>query len=386
MNDVLERVGLGRAWAAVVGGIVAILALGSVLFPRAVYAKFVWHYFWGPVYADALGGSCAAWADGNQQVLSSTECQSLKADPTRLADLGPVAEPGYTVVSEVGYALTLVIMLVGVGLLLRRLAIDRYRVGFYALIPFMFLGGALRVLEDANNRAIDVGADQAIAYPWNTLLISPLIYFTVFFLALGAVVVSIRLARTDRVDGYEYPLAVIGTALLVVNLLILGYLAATRTFVSFHPLILVVNLVGAVVATAATWYAVDRFAPGLNEGTGMMGVVIIFGQAIDGVANVVGLDWASELGLGYDLVPKHPVNAFVVDVTGSVLPASVTNVTGDAWPFLLIKLAAAVFVIWIFDEAVYEESPRFTIMLLIAVVAVGLGPGTRDMLRATFGV
>jgi uncharacterized membrane protein len=213
-----------------------------------------------------------------------------------------------------------------------------------------------------------------------------LIYFTVFFLALGAVVLSIRLARTDRVGGYEYPLAAIGTALLVVNLLILGYLAATREFVSFHPLILVVNLVGGIVATAATWYAVDRFAPGLNEGTGAMGVVIIFGQAIDGVANVVGLDWASELGLGYDLVPKHPVNAFVVDVTGSVLPASVTNVTGDAWPFLLIKLAAAVFVIWIFDEAVYEESPRFTIMLLIAVVAVGLGPGTRDMLRATFGV
>jgi uncharacterized membrane protein len=315
-------------------------------------------------------------------VFSSGECQGL----TDGSSIGPIAEPGYTIVSEVGYAVILIVMLVGVGLLLRRLAIERYRAGFFALIPFMFLGGALRVVEDVNNRAIDLSVDQAIPYPWNTLLISPLIYFTVFFLALGAVLVAIRLDHSGRVEGYEYPLAGIGTALLVVNLLILAGLAATQEYVSFHPLILIVNLVGAVVATAATWYAIDRFAPDLHAGTGLMGVPIIFGQAIDGVANVVGLDWASELGLGYDLVPKHPVNAFVVDVTSSLLPASVIEVTGDAWPFLLIKLVAAGFVIWLFDEQVLEENPRFTIMLLIAVVAVGLGPGTRDMLRATFGV
>jgi len=386
MNDVLERVGLERAWAALVGGAVTILALGSVLFPRAVYAEFVWHYFWGPVYADAKGGSCAAWDDGGQQVLSSGECTSLKANPDRLADLGPVAEPGYTIVSEVGYAFVLIVMLVGVGFLLRRLAIDFRGSGFFALLPFMFLGGALRVVEDANNRAMELGAEQAIAYPWNTLLISPLIYFTVFFLTLGAVLVAIRLDRTGTVEGYEFPLAGIGTALLVLNLLLLAVLAATQDYVSFHPLILGVNLVGAVVATAAVWYGIERFAPDLHAGTGLMGIPIIFGQAIDGVANVVGLDWASELGLGYDLVPKHPVNAFVVDVTSSVLPASVLSVTGDAWPFLIIKLLAATFVIWIFDERVFEDNPRFTIMLLIAVVAVGLGPGTRDMLRATFGV
>jgi len=386
MNDVLERIGLERAWAGLVGSIVAVLALGSVLFPRAVYAEFVWHYFWGPVYADAYGGSCAAWADGGQQVLSSGECTTLKANPDRLAELGPIAEPGYTLVSEVGYAITLLVMLVGVGLLLRRLAIERYRAGFFALVPFMFLGGALRVIEDANNRAIDIGADQAIAYPWNTLLISPLIYFTVFVLALGALLVAIRLDRTGRVDGYEYPLAGIGTALLALNLLVLVVLAVTRDYVSFHLPILAVDLVGAVVATAATWYAIDRFAPDLHAGTGLMGVPVIFGQAIDGVANVVGLDWAAELGLGYDLTPKHPVNDFVIDVTQSVLPASVIEVTGDAWPFLVVKLFAAAFVIWVFDDSVYEDSPRFTIMLLIAVVAVGLGPGTRDMLRATFGV
>ena len=85
-----------------------------------------------------------------------------------------------------------------------------------------------------------------------------------------------------------------------------------------------------------------------------------------------------------DLDPKHPVNRFVQDVTGDLLPQSVTAVTGDAFTFLLVKLVAAVFVVWVFDEEIFEESPRFTFMLLLAILAVGLGPGTRDMLRATF--
>jgi uncharacterized membrane protein len=51
-----------------------------------------------------------------------------------------------------------------------------------------------------------------------------------------------------------------------------------------------------------------------------------------------------------------------------------------------VKLVAATVVVWVFDEQIFEESPRYTMLLLVAVLAVGLGPGTRDMLRATFGV
>jgi len=114
--------------------------------------------------------------------------------------------------------------------------------------------------------------------------------------------------------------------------------------------------------------------------------VLLWGHSVDGVANVVGLDWMPALGAGPNLVPKHPVNAAVVDITGAVLPSSVLAVTGDTWPFLLLKLAAATFVIWVFEPDLLEESPRYSILLLVAVLAVGLGPGTRDVLRATFGV
>ena len=62
------------------------------------------------------------------------------------------------------------------------------------------------------------------------------------------------------------------------------------------------------------------------------------------------------------------------------------GLAGTAWPFLLVKIVAALAVVWVFDEQIFEESPRYAILLLIAIVAVGLGPGTRDMLRATFGI
>jgi uncharacterized membrane protein len=116
-----------------------------------------------------------------------------------------------------------------------------------------------------------------------------------------------------------------------------------------------------------------------------MGLVVIWAHAVDGVANVVGIDWAKELGLPADLVPKHPVNRALIRV-GEQFPETVQHFIGTAWPFLVVKLVAAVFVVWVFDEQIFEESPRYAILLLVAIVAVGLGPGTRDMLRATFGI
>jgi uncharacterized membrane protein len=213
------------------------------------------------------------------------------------------------------------------------------------------------------------------------------IYFTVFFVTLGAVVVAVAVERWGFVDDYQRPLFALGSAVLGVTLGYLAYLALTGgNDVTFYPQVIVVMLVGATLTALATWALIERFAPGINAGTGQIGLVVIWGHAVDGVANVVGLDWMTALGAGPNLVPKHPVNQFVVDFTASTLPASVLAVTGDAWPFLLVKLVAATFVVWVFEESVFEESPRYTMLLLVAVLAVGLGPGTRDMLRATIGV
>jgi uncharacterized membrane protein len=367
-----------RAWAAAVLTVAALLVVGSLLFPRAVYGGFLWHYFWGPVYADAHGAACAVWNGGARTLLyAASECRAAAE---------PVAYPGYTLVSEVGYMVTLVVALYGVLILLRRLDIGRRRRFFLALVPFVFFGGALRVVEDTVNAARVADATPALSYPWNAFIISPVIYFTVFAVTLAAVVASVALARNGATDTYEYPVAAIGTALAVLTIGYLGVLSATTGYVEFNPLILLVTLTGATLAAAATWWLVERYAPEVAVGTGLAGPVVVWGHAVDGVANVVGIDWGAELGLRADLVPKHPANRFVIDVTQAVLPPSIVHYTGTGWPFLLLKLVVAVVAVWLFNEEIYEESPRYTILLLVAILAVGLGPGTRDMLRATFGV
>ena len=378
MATVSERVGVDpeQLWIGGVLSLAVALVVGSLAFPRVVYDGFIWHYFWGPVQADANSAVCAVRQGGVTRYLTSADACAAAAEP--------VAYPGYTLVSEIGYMVTLLVMLTGLVFLLRRLDIGTRRDFFYALLPFIFFGGALRVVEDANDTP---GAAEAlISYPWNALVISPIIYFTVFGITLAAVVASVALARAGFADDYERPLFVLGSLVLAVTVGYLLWLSITDPNVEFYPQVLVVILVGSTLAAGATWWLIESYAPEINAGTRAIGFVVLWGHAVDGVANVVGLDWMGALGAGPNLVPKHPVNQAVVDITGSVLPPSVLSITGDAWPFLLVKLTAATFVLWVFEEEIFVESPRYAMLLLVAVLAVGLGPGTRDMLRATLGV
>jgi uncharacterized membrane protein len=366
-----------RLWGATVLALLAALVGGSLLFPRIVYDRFVWHYFWGPVQADANSATCAVIDGGTVSYLRSADACAAAPEP--------VAYPGYTLVSEAGYVITLLLALIGVVFLLRKLEIGGDRRFFFALVPFMFFGGALRVVEDANDAV--PAAEALISYPVNTLVISPIIYFTVFFITLAAVVATVYADRGGALDDYARPLAGIGGALVALSV---GYLLALALAgvrnVEFYPQVTLVVLLGATAAASATWWLIERYKPEINAGTGRIGYVVIWGHAVDGVANVVGLDFMPLLDAGRNLVPKHPVNRAIVEFTGSTLPESVLAITGDAWPFLLVKLVAATAVVWLFDGEVFEESPRYTILMLVAIVSVGLGPGTRDMLRATFGV
>ena len=370
-----------RAWAAVVAGLVAVLGVGYLLFPRIVYDRFIWQYFWGPVAADGHGTTCAARSDGTVEYLQGTQT-CAEADAASQI----VAYPGYTPVSSLGYITVLLIALAGVYLLLKRLDIGTDRRFFYALFPFMLFGGALRTVEDAGVSAVRAGAEPLVAFPYSALIISPFIYITVFLLTLACVIAAYAAAERDLIERYDYALFGLGSGIVVLTVGYLGVLAVTTEFTEFHAQVLVVTLVVATAAAWGTWRLIERYAPQVNAGTGWMGFVIIWGHAVDGVANVIGLNWMPTLGAGANLVPKHPINAAIVEYTGRYLPEAIVAVTGDAWPFLFVKLAAASFVVWIFEPEVMEESPRFSILLLVAVLAVGLGPGTRDMLRATFGV
>ncbi|WP_255195767.1 DUF63 family protein [Halorarius litoreus] len=375
----------GQAWLATFLGVVAALALGVLVAPELVWDRFLWHYFWGPVFADANNAACAVMQPGGPQLLySQSSCVAADSGGT------VVAEPGYTLVSEVGYAVTLVFFLVGLLDLLERLDVGRTKTLFFALVPFMFFGGALRVVEDAND-AVPQGVDAILTYPWNTLIISPIIYFTVFFVTLAALVVTVYASNRGYVDGYDRPLFAIGWLTVVVTVGFLLYfvptaLAGAIDGAGFYPQMTLVTLGIAALLAVVLYRAIDRYKPEINAGTGLIGLVVIFGHAVDGVANVIAADWIGTLGIPVEYSAKHPVNRFIISFTEGVQPEWLSAVIGTSWLFLVVKLVAATAVVWVFDEQIFEEEPRYAVLLLVAILAVGLGPGTRDMLRATFGI
>ncbi|MDL5361263.1 DUF63 family protein [Halalkalicoccus sp. NIPERK01] len=377
MDDVSDRIDPARAWVAAAITALTALVVGSFAFPRRVHDGFLWRYFWGPVVADGTGSTCAQRIGGETRLLdSAVECQQAT---------GIVAEPGYTTVSTLSYAVVLVFSLVGVVFLLRRLDIGRERGFFFALFPFMLFGGALRTVEDASVAMLRTTGEPAISFPLSGLFISPLIYFTVFFVTLAALLVSVAAARRGLVPRYEYPLAAIGTLAFATTIGYLGWLSVTTDVLGFHPAVAFITLVGATLVAGLAWIGTERFVPAVNVGTGYMGVLVVWGHTVDGIANVLSLDWASELGIP-SYTPKHVVNSAIIEITGALQPRSISEAIGTAWPFLFVKIGAALFVVWVFNDEIFEESPRYSMLLLVAILAVGLGPGTRDFLRATFGI
>ena len=376
--ELLDELDPTRAWLAAFLGGIAALVIGSVAFRPQVYDGFLWRYFWGPVDADAHGASCAVRSGGvTERLYSQSACAA--------AD-GIVVTPGYTTVSTISYAVVLVFMLVGVLLLLRALNVRMTAQFYYALVPFMLLGGALRVVEDVNVAFIRAEEGMLLSYPAVALIISPFIYFVMFAFTLTALVAVIYLARQGVSERYEPPLAAVGAVALAGVVGWLLFISATSELVGFFPAVAIITLGGATLIAAVFWWASQRYAPFINNGTGLIGALVVWGHAVDGVANVLSLDWTDELGIGVTYTSKHVVNEATVRITGNVQPEWLSEAIGTAWPFLFIKVAAAIFVVWVFNDEIFEESPRYAYLLLIAILAVGLGPGTRDMIRAMLAI
>ena len=134
--------------------IIVIILAGIVLMPSVFYDQWIWKYYWGPVVADASGGIA---------VYNGVE-----------------AREGYTILSEITYAIILVIALYAIYRLLKRLKITVDWRFTLALMPYILFGPISRVLEDS----------EFFGEPFVYWYISPLIYlqitiYALFFLILG---------------------------------------------------------------------------------------------------------------------------------------------------------------------------------------------------------
>jgi uncharacterized membrane protein len=399
-----------KLWFAAISAVIAVIALGCLLYPEIFWDKFMYRYYWGPLEVDAH-----------------------ESGPIEQSD-GYVIDQGYTLVSELTYGIVLIIALYGIFRLFERLDIKidiRFTV---SILPYIFLGGTLRVMEDG----------EIFRAPYVYLMISPVIYFVIGALILVMVassrvldgkknyssieklilsarpffvfnvvyiliymfhydrfnfivhpyvpmtlsilvlfVMYIQLKRRDEFDGYQ-SMFLFGIFLLGFSVFILAlwpdiavwkaaYLEAHGGDIVTHPEAVPIVLAISMGVTLAV-YAVGRKLMAKREVAGIytapINLLIIFGQMLDAVATYIGVD-------RYGYAEKHPVPDFLFETFGT------------SAVFIPIKLALACAIVYIMDISFKEELKTYPILkelIKIIVIILGLAPGIRDMLRTAMGI
>ncbi|MFB6157863.1 MAG: DUF63 family protein, partial [Haloferacaceae archaeon] len=160
-------------------------------------------------------------------------------------------------------------------------------------------------------------------------------------------------------------LAASGTAVLAPTLAAAAAVGVVRGTVS--ALWPAVGLVVAVGVAAAAWAALRRLRPDVAL-TGRVGPLAVFAHALDGVSTAIGVDV-----LGYG--ERTPLSRLVIEA-GRALPTA--DLLGSGWLFVAVKVLVAAAVVAAMTDLVREE-PTEGNLLLALVVAVGLGPGTHNL-------
>ncbi|WP_435155105.1 DUF63 family protein [Haladaptatus sp. DFWS20] len=222
-----------------------------------------------------------------------------------------------------------------------------------ALAPWMVVGAGLHALYQV----------QVIPESIAPLFGTPAVYLTTFVVAGVVWLISLR-RFTATVPRVLASVGIVGIALVLA--LALWHGVQNDSLRLFWPL---VALVVAVLFTGVLWAMTQYFYPHVAVITGAVGVLTLFGHALDAVSTAVGIDVlnASE---------RTPVSRAILEFA-EVLPTA--DVIGVGWLFILVKLAIAEFVVILFADYVAEE-PAEGYLLLGVVAAVGLGPGAHNLI------
>jgi len=271
----------------------------------------------------------------------------------------------------------------------------------FASVPLLILGGVVRVLEDADS----------FEPPIQFFFISPLVYgvlviYGLFILALGVWLSRSPLSSLTKGLGLiSFAIASYGMwwyfapgnwlhpstwALLVFcasaltaefykgkplrdPVLFFGITSTLTVFLTYLNLAQneMVNsemfwntLTIASFLTLIVWFVCQVV---IEKPLNPLYVLLYFGHFVDGSATYLGIDQ-------YGYTEKH------------VLPDFFIEYFGTAFVMLPLKFLVVTGIIYALEsEQSKEEEPQLVALLLMFLLALGLGPGTRDVLRIMFG-
>jgi uncharacterized membrane protein len=259
----------------------------------------------------------------------------------------------YTLVDTLTYA---IILIIAVYLLYRWLKKSEITIDLdftLATIPYVVMGGLLRVLEDTG----------IVPSPWHVLLITPLIFFVIFGYAICALVISRVLEERGVLSSYSkgYGGAGIGACVVAAIMLVAFGLSPAGGIIALDVLFIIMAM---ALGTSLLVWAVLKYLFKWIYVSDILYKLLIFGHMLDASATSFGIDLHE---LAY--VEQHVVGSALIDATGT------------AFSMYLLKLVVIVPAIYILEIYRKEGNQELWHLILLAMIMVGMAPGIRDMVR-----
>jgi len=270
-------------------------------------------------------------------------------DPIRLG------QP-YNIVDTFTYAIILVLSVYLVYRWLQRSGVALDSPFIIATIPYIVLGGLLRVVEDTGMIQSDL----------RFLLVTPLIFFVVFFITAVSLVLSRILEKKGLVPHFLTFYGGIGTGASVLVACMLAWFGLTRAVLDLTVLVAIL-LIAAVTSLAVMGLLQRVFR--WEYAKDPLYRLLIIGQMLDASATGYGIDFG-------------PIPYQEVHVVGSAL----IRWTGTAFSLFPLKLLVVIPAIYVLEMYRREGNREFANIVLLAMIVVGLAPGVRDMVRMVLHV
>jgi uncharacterized membrane protein len=264
----------------------------------------------------------------------------------------------YNIVDTLTYA---VILVIGVYLLYRWMSQSTWfsDIGFkidtgfiLATLPYVFLGGVLRVVQDTGMIKGDL----------QFLLVTPLIYLVLFFYTITMLFLSRFITLQGLTKNFLTFYAFAGIiSTFIVSLVLLAW-GINNAHVDLFVLSIIPLM--AITATLLVW-ACMRYVLRWKYVTDPLYLTLLFGQLLDASATSYGID----LHPSVRYIEQHVVGSGLIELTHTAFVM---------FPLKLVVLFPAIYIMELYRK---EANPAFWHLVLLAMIVVGFAPGIRDMTR-----
>ena len=319
-----------------------------------------------------------------------------------MADSKGEAGAKYNIYNTTAYGFGFFILFMFIHELLSTWKIELNDRFVFASVPLLIFGGVVRTLEDAD----------MFEPPLQYFFISPLVYGALVIYGLFVLATGVWVSRSS-LPSLTKGLGLVSTAILIYGLwwyfapgewlhpsswalLVLCAAALTAEFYRSAPLRDPVLFFGITNILVLVWTYLN-LAQNKMENPEMLWATLIF------TLFSMYLVWLGALGLGIasKITPLYWLLFFGHFIDGSatflgideygysekhVLPDFFIEYFGTAKVMIPLKFLVVTGVIYAIEtENSKEEEPEMISLLLMFLLALGLGPGTRDVLRIMFG-